>query len=287
MPVRRRRPPCSRGCSVLAFAGSSCAAAPTGSEPCGRGPACAASPRNVRHPRRNALRLPQPREGQVRHPQPDPGHHQEHVGRPALRQRPVRPEQRHDPDRHVVLQGLDDRPGPRRGARTVASASRSSRPRRATPPTAVAFPEEEARHEARPGRPPRDRQPGRASPAMPRLVPRPGGTPHAKYFLFTNVGHSHVKFTTVIQTSMNLTAMGYTVSGTRPRSRTGEPRLRGLHVRSYKQARIGVPVGEAAHKLWDRRRLTRASSYPFPGANAGHRPGDAHARPGQVHRCPR
>jgi hypothetical protein len=35
-----------------------------------------------------------------------------------------------------------------------------------------------------------------------------GGTPHAKYFLFTNVGRTHVP-ATVIQTSMNLTTMGY------------------------------------------------------------------------------
>ena len=35
-----------------------------------------------------------------------------------------------------------------------------------------------------------------------------GGTPHAKYFMFTNVGRYHVP-NTVIQTSMNLTGMGY------------------------------------------------------------------------------
>ena len=35
-----------------------------------------------------------------------------------------------------------------------------------------------------------------------------GGTPHAKYFMFTNVGPYHVP-KTVIQTSMNLTVIGY------------------------------------------------------------------------------
>ena len=35
-----------------------------------------------------------------------------------------------------------------------------------------------------------------------------GGTPHAKYFLFTNVG-THTSPNVVIQTSMNLTPMGY------------------------------------------------------------------------------
>jgi len=36
-----------------------------------------------------------------------------------------------------------------------------------------------------------------------------GGTPHSKYFLFSNVGTSHVRAITV-QSSMNLTRMGYT-----------------------------------------------------------------------------
>ncbi|WP_027860656.1 phospholipase D-like domain-containing protein [Marmoricola sp. URHB0036] len=76
-----------------------------------------------------------------------------------------------------------------------------------------------------------------------------GGTPHAKYFLFTNVGPYHVK-NTVIQTSMNLTKMGYEGQWNQAEV-THDPAVYGDFNTIYAQTRVGVPVA-APHRLWDR-----------------------------------
>jgi hypothetical protein len=76
-----------------------------------------------------------------------------------------------------------------------------------------------------------------------------GGTPHAKYFMFSNVGPYHVK-DIVIQTSMNLTTMGYDGQWNQAEV-TRDPAIYNDFLTIYKQTRIGVPVS-APHRRWDR-----------------------------------
>lgn len=67
-----------------------------------------------------------------------------------------------------------------------------------------------------------------------------GGTTHAKYFLFTNVGSGHLPAVT-IQTSMNLTRMAYMHQW----NQAAITRGRGVHhafLSVFKQARLGQPV---------------------------------------------
>jgi phosphatidylserine/phosphatidylglycerophosphate/cardiolipin synthase-like enzyme len=66
-----------------------------------------------------------------------------------------------------------------------------------------------------------------------------GGTPHAKYFLFTNVGASHVP-ATVIQTSMNLTPMGYSGQWNQAEA-THRQDVYDDFLSIFKQARLNVP----------------------------------------------
>ena len=74
-----------------------------------------------------------------------------------------------------------------------------------------------------------------------------GGTPHAKYFMFTNVGRYHVP-NTVIQSSMNLTGMGYQGQWNQAEvSRSKE--VYDHFFRIYSQTRIGVAVA-APHRTY-------------------------------------
>jgi phosphatidylserine/phosphatidylglycerophosphate/cardiolipin synthase-like enzyme len=76
-----------------------------------------------------------------------------------------------------------------------------------------------------------------------------GGTPHAKYFMFSNVGPYHVK-DIVIQTSMNLTTMGYQGQWNQAEV-TRDPAIYNDFLTIYKQSRLGVPV-KNPHQRWDR-----------------------------------
>lgn len=66
-----------------------------------------------------------------------------------------------------------------------------------------------------------------------------GGTPHAKYFLFTNVGPYHVK-NTVIQTSMNLTTIGYRSQWNQAEV-SHDPAVYNAFMTIYRETRIGTP----------------------------------------------
>jgi hypothetical protein len=74
-----------------------------------------------------------------------------------------------------------------------------------------------------------------------------GGTPHAKYFMFTNVGPYHVK-NTVIQTSMNLTQMGYQGQWNQAEV-SHDPNVYNSFMSVYAQTRLGVPVA-APHRVF-------------------------------------
>ena len=118
------------------------------------------------------------------------------------------PVERQDPDRHVDVPGLGDRPGAVEGpqARGECPDARRQGPQQAH----------------RPWKWLRKRLPhSRYRPGHPETASRwsfarhcrgscrgRGGTAHSKYFLFSNVGASHVR-TITMQSSMNLTEMGY------------------------------------------------------------------------------
>jgi hypothetical protein len=92
-----------------------------------------------------------------------------------------------------------------------------------------------------------------------------GGTPHAKYLLFTNVGNAHVPFVTV-QTSMNLTQMGYSGQWNQAEvTRRQDVYNQFLYI--FKQARIGVKV-RVPHRIFTTSDGVYTSEfYPFAGAN--------------------
>ncbi len=74
-----------------------------------------------------------------------------------------------------------------------------------------------------------------------------GGTPHAKYLLFTNVGNAHVPFVTV-QTSMNLTQMGYSGQWNQAEATRRED-VYNHFLTIFKQARVGTPRRRPAPDL--------------------------------------
>ena len=80
-----------------------------------------------------------------------------------------------------------------------------------------------------------------------------GGTPHAKYFLFTNVGPAHIK-NIVVQTSMNLTQMGYEGQWNQAEV-SRSPDVYNDFLTIYKQSRLGVPV-RAPHQVFTHDSIT-------------------------------
>ena len=70
-----------------------------------------------------------------------------------------------------------------------------------------------------------------------------GGTPHSKYFLFTNVGASHVR-TITMQTSMNLTEMGFQGQWNHATTtwRRGVPGVRRIFAESRRDRRSASPT---------------------------------------------
>ncbi|MET0837423.1 MAG: phospholipase D-like domain-containing protein [Marmoricola sp.] len=92
-----------------------------------------------------------------------------------------------------------------------------------------------------------------------------GGTPHAKYLLFTNVANSHVPFTT-IQTSMNLTQMGYSGQWNQAEVTHREDVYQHF-MTIFKEARLGVPVSNPHRFYGTVDGMYKSEFYPFPGAS--------------------
>ncbi len=84
----------------------------------------------------------------------------------------------------------------------------------------------------------------------------PGGTPHAKYFLFDNVGPQHSRKVT-FQTSSNLTYMAYQGQWNQAQV-TYSPAVYDDFMTIFRQARLGKPLANPyfAHVARDGRRTT-------------------------------
>ena len=125
---------------------------------------------------------------EARDPQPRAEVDQQHLGWPADQPRHPAAGQRHHPDRHVVLRRLGHRPGPR--GRTQAGRQRADR-RGEGQRTATTRRGHWLRAVSVGSWPPR-LPPTRETVSFARALPGscrgPGGTAHAKYFLFHNVG---------------------------------------------------------------------------------------------------
>lgn len=97
----------------------------------------------------------------------------------------------------------------------------------------------------------------------------PGGTPHAKYFLFDNVGAAHVRHV-VVQTSMNLT--GRAVWGQWNQAQVmHEPRVYNDFLTVFHQARLARPVAQPYHVAAIGRHVVNYF-FPRPQATAAQDP---------------
>ncbi len=96
----------------------------------------------------------------------------------------------------------------------------------------------------------------------------PGGTPHAKYFLFDKVGNARVRHI-VFNTSMNLTKFAYTGQWNQAQVMKSEL-IYNDFVYIYRQARIGRRVSQPYHT----RNFGAVANYffPRPGARSGQDP---------------
>ena len=95
-----------------------------------------------------------------------------------------------------------------------------------------------------------------------------GGTAHAKYFIFTNVGSSHEP-TITIQSSMNLTPMGYQGQWNQAEV-SHDQGVYNAFATIYRQSRIGRPVRATYRKFTSGAILS--SFYPLHGARASNDP---------------
>ena len=110
-----------------------------------------------------------------------------------------------------------------------------------------------------------------------------GGTAHAKYFMFTNVSTAHVPYT-VIQSSMNLTPMGYQGQWNQAEvSNSKDVYDQFLYI--YKQSRIGRPVSKPYRTFTARQHHQQL--LPDGQPSRGERPGHEDAQPHVLHRCDR
>lgn len=73
----------------------------------------------------------------------------------------------------------------------------------------------------------------------------PSGTPHAKYFLFDNVGHHHTH-SVVVQTSMNLTSFAVTNQWNQAQV-LHSASMWGDFMRVFREARLGRPAARPYH----------------------------------------
>lgn len=90
----------------------------------------------------------------------------------------------------------------------------------------------------------------------------PGGTAHAKYFLFRNVGAAHVP-SLVFQTSMNLTYMGWQGQWNQAQVFRSTP-VYDDYLAVFRQARLGRPVTQPYHVA----RFHSVVNYFFPRPRA-------------------
>ncbi len=95
-----------------------------------------------------------------------------------------------------------------------------------------------------------------------------GGTAHSKYFLFSNVGLRHEP-NIVIQSSMNLTPMGYQGQWNQAEV-THTPAIWQQFMTIYRQTRIGRPV-HVTYRTFTAG-ATSTSFYPLHGARASNDP---------------
>jgi phosphatidylserine/phosphatidylglycerophosphate/cardiolipin synthase-like enzyme len=95
-----------------------------------------------------------------------------------------------------------------------------------------------------------------------------GGTTHAKYFMFDNVGASH-KRKIVMQTSMNLTSFGYTGQWNQAQI-IYSPYVYDHFMRVFREVRIGRPVS-ASYRRYSVGSVT-SLFFPFRSANASSDP---------------
>jgi len=96
----------------------------------------------------------------------------------------------------------------------------------------------------------------------------PGGTAHAKYFMFDNVGSGHTR-NVVVQSSMNLTTMGYKgqwnqAFGTRSAA------IYDAFMTIYRQTRVGRVSGSSYRNFTAGTIISRF--FPLPGGNARNDP---------------
>ncbi len=97
----------------------------------------------------------------------------------------------------------------------------------------------------------------------------PGGTPHAKYLLFSNVGYSHVPRITM-QTSANMTDMAYTGQWNSATTTWS----RGVHASFnaiFRQSRLDKPVRGGAYRVYQNSRI-RSVFFPRPRTSASYDP---------------
>ncbi len=96
-----------------------------------------------------------------------------------------------------------------------------------------------------------------------------GGTAHSKYFLFTNVGTTRHEPAITIQSSMNLTGMGY--QGQWNQAEISKSQLTHDHFMSiFRQTRIGRPVKGTYRNFTDGGTVN--SFYPLQGGRSGNDP---------------
>ena len=92
-----------------------------------------------------------------------------------------------------------------------------------------------------------------------------GGTPHAKYFLFNNVGPRHVK-NVVVQTSMNLTTFAYDNQWNHAQVMWSSMIYRDF-LSVFRQMRLGVPARPNPYHVFASGNVVDIF-FPRPGANA-------------------
>ena len=95
-----------------------------------------------------------------------------------------------------------------------------------------------------------------------------GGTPHSKYFLFDNVGSSHLR-NIVVQTSMNLTTFAFQGQWNQAQAMRSAP-VYSHYLGIFKQVRLGVPVS-GAYRRWTAGNVTDMF-FPRPGTSAASDP---------------
>ena len=237
---------------------------------------------DLRAPVRELLRLPQPEQGgEAGHPQPGAEQHQGHLGRPPDEHRHADAWQRQDPHRHLDLRRLGDRArtgrgacswceraggrrqGGQQGARRPGSTSRSA----------------SAADCIRPGYPASADTVSFARECRGRCR-GPGGTAHAKYFLFDKIGRGQQRYVT-FQTSMNLTRFGYTGQW----NQATVMKFKSVYddyLSVFKQARLAHRDRESVPRA---RRRAEGSRLLLPPARALGRPRTRSCRPSACVSC--